>query len=259
MIRRLGFEEEAAPYEAQTQKARFWSEGWVSRELYCLNCGAAKLSRLPNNSPVADFACSACAEEYEVKSQATKIGARVVDGSFKSMMDRLAANNNPSLVLLGYNRTKNSVTDLSVVPKHFFVPAVIQERPPLAPTAKRAGWIGCNILLSKIPEVGRVIVVRNGELVPKDLVLERWRQTCFLRDETPSARGWLIEVMNCVERIGRDEFEIADVYRFEAHMQELYPGNMHVREKMRQQLQVLRDAGFIEFLGRGKYRRSAGR
>lgn len=256
MIRRLGFEEESAPYEAQTQNARFWSEGWVARELYCLNCGSPKLSKLPNNSPVGDFSCAGCSEEYEVKSQSGKIGAKVVDGAYKSMMERLAANNNPSLVLMGYDKTRKTVTNLSVVPKHFFIPEIIQERPPLAPTARRAGWIGCNILLSKVPEAGRITVVRNGELVPKDLVLERWQQTCFLRNERSAARGWLIEVMKCVELIGRAEFEIADVYRFEEHMQQLYPGNMHVREKMRQQLQVLRDAGFIEFLGRGKYRRT---
>jgi type II restriction enzyme len=255
VIRRLGFEEEAAPYQAQTQNARFYSETWIARELYCLNCGDPKLAKLPNNSPVGDFNCKACSEEYEVKSQAGKIGASVVDGAYKSMMARLVADNNPSLVLLGYDKVKKSVTNLSVVPRHFFVPDIIQERPPLAPTARRAGWVGCNILLHKVPEAGRIIVVRNGELMPKDQVLERWKQTCFLRDERPAARGWLIEVMKCVEMIGRAEFEIADVYRFEEHMQRLYPGNMHVREKMRQQLQVLRDAGLIEFLGRGQYRR----
>ena len=148
--------------------------------------------------------------------------------------------------------------DASEIPGavHFFIPDIIQERSPLAPTARRAGWIGCNILLSKVPEVGRISVVRDGKLVPKDQVLERWQKTRFLRDERVAARGWLIEVMKCVEAIGRAEFEIADVYRFEERMRQLYPGNMHVREKMRQQLQVLRDAGFIEFLARGKYRRT---
>lgn len=258
MIRRLGFEEEAAPFESQTQNARVWSEGWIARELYCLNCGAPKLRKLPNNSPVGDFSCRDCDEEYEVKSKSGKIGARVVDGAYATMMKRLAANNNPSLVLLGYDKTKKTVTNLAVVPKHFFIADIIQERPPLAPTARRAGWVGCNILLSKVPEVGKITVVRNGELVPKKSVLEQWKQTRFLREERPAARGWLIEVMKCVEAIGRAEFEIADVYRFEQHMQGLYPENMHVREKMRQQLQVLRDAGFIEFVGRGKYRRTLG-
>jgi hypothetical protein len=32
------------------------------------------------------------------------------------------------------------------------------------------------------------------------------------------------------------------------------PDNKHVKEKMRQQLQVLRDNGFLEFLDRGRYR-----
>jgi type II restriction enzyme len=254
MIRRLGFEEESAPYEAQTQNARFWSEGWIARELYCLNCGAPKLLKLPNNNPIGDFACRDCSEEYEVKSQAGRIGASVVDGAYKAMMERLVADNNPSLVLMGYDRAKKSVTNLSVVPKHFFTPDIIERRPPLAATAKRAGWVGCKILLSRVPQAGRVAIVRDGQLIPKELVLERWKQTCFLRDERPAARGWLIEVMNCVEAIAKAEFEIADVYRFEERMQRLYPGNMHVREKMRQQLQVLRDAGFIEFLGRGGYR-----
>lgn len=172
MIRRLGFEEESAPYEAQTQKARFWSEGWVANQLYCLNCGEPKLSKLPNNTPVGDFACPTCDEQYEVKSKAGTIGGSVVDGAYKSMMERLAANNNPSLVLLGYDKNKKSVTNLSVVPRHFFVADIIQERPPLSSTARRAGWVGCNILLKKVPDAGKINVVRNGELLPKEQVLE---------------------------------------------------------------------------------------
>ena len=34
----------------------------------------------------------------------------------------------------------------------------------------------------------------------------------------------------------------------------LHPDNRHVRDKIRQQLQVLHDLGFVEFLGRGRYR-----
>jgi hypothetical protein len=33
-----------------------------------------------------------------------------------------------------------------------------------------------------------------------------------------------------------------------------YPKNWHVRDKIRQQLQVFRDKGFLEFLGSGTYR-----
>jgi type II restriction enzyme len=34
----------------------------------------------------------------------------------------------------------------------------------------------------------------------------------------------------------------------------LHPANRHVRAKIRQQLQVLRDAGLLDFVGRGEYR-----
>jgi type II restriction enzyme len=75
-----------------------------------------------------------------------------------------------------------------------------------------------------------------------------------LRDESVEARGWLIEVMRCVEAIGRREFALDDVYAFEARLSGLYPNNRHVRQKIRQQLQVLRDRGYLDFVQRGSYR-----
>ncbi len=89
---------------------------------------------------------------------------------------------------------------------------------------------------------------------PKEWVLSRWRQTLILRDENTEARGWLIEVMKCVEALGRREFTLQDIYAFEPHLGAFYPNNRHVRQKIRQQLQVLRDHGYLEFVSRGFYR-----
>jgi type II restriction enzyme len=52
-----------------------------------------------------------------------------------------------------------------------------------------------------------------------------------------------------------DGVHLADVYAFEPRLAALYPGNSHVRPKIRQQLQVLRDKGWLAFNGRGTYRR----
>lgn len=41
---------------------------------------------------------------------------------------------------------------------------------------------------------------------------------------------------------------------FEDEMHAAYPQNSHVREKIRQQMQVLRDLGYVEFAARGEYR-----
>ncbi len=75
-----------------------------------------------------------------------------------------------------------------------------------------------------------------------------------MRRVDPNARGWLFEVLRAVEAIGRAEFELEAVYAAEGRLGALYSGNRNVRAKIRQQLQVLRDAGMVEFLGRGRYR-----
>ena len=251
---KLGFEESQTPFTSGSQRARIWTEGWVAREMFCLNCGAAKLSQLVANSPVADFICPTCADQYEVKSQKSALGPKVADGAYATKIARLTSATNPHLMLLGYDVTKREVRNVCVVPKHFFVPEIIQQRPPLAPTARRAGWVGSNILIGRVPDAGRIFVLRNGVPEPKDDVLAKWKQTLFLRRQGIEGRGWLLEVMKAVDIIGQQEFTLGDVYAQEDRLSAIYPNNNNVRAKIRQQLQVLRDNGYLEFTGGGHYR-----
>jgi hypothetical protein len=251
---KLGFEESQTPYASGSQSARAWTEQWVRTWAYCPNCGAAKINPFPNNRPVADFHCGACKEEYELKSQKGRFGTKVLDGAFKVKCERLAADNNPNLFLMNYSLQELSVVNLFVIPKHFFVREIIEERKPLAATARRAGWIGSHILLNQIPQSGKIFIVRDGKIEPKDSVLAKWNRTLFLRDEGQEARGWLLEVMKCVEAIGRNEFQIDDIYAFEDRLSRLYPDNRNVKPKIRQQLQFLRDRGYLDFVSRGYYR-----
>ncbi|WP_246687215.1 DpnI domain-containing protein [Mesorhizobium sp. B2-5-9] len=147
-----------------------------------------------------------------------------------------------------------AVLNVCMVPKHFFVPEIIEKRNPLASTARRAGWIGSNILLGRVPQSGRICIVRDGVPVPKETVIAQWQKTLFLREEDADARGWLIEVMKCLDLIGTVEFDIEQVYAFEGRLGALYPHNMNVRPKIRQQLQRLRDSGYLDFISRGRYR-----
>jgi hypothetical protein len=251
---KLGFEEPETRYSSGSQSARAWTERWVHDWVYCPNCGSPKINPFPNNSSVADFFYAACKEEYELKSQKSIFRNKVLDGSFRTKCDRLAADNDPNLFLLNYDLKKLSVTNLFVVPKHFFVREIIEERKPLAATARRAGWVGSNILLIEIPESGKIFIVRNSRPEPKGTVLKSWNQTLFLRDQGQEARGWLIEVMKCLEAIGKREFQIDDVYAFEDRLSQLYPSNQNVKPKIRQQLQFLRDRGYLDFVSRGYYR-----
>ena len=68
-----------------------------------------------------------------------------------------------------------------------------------------------------------------------------------------SAKGWLLDVMRSVEKLGKREFTLDDVYIFENELSRLHPDNKHIKDKIRQQLQLLRDGGYLKFVGRGKY------
>ncbi len=227
----------------------------MSAWAYCPHCGNANISSFPNNSPLADFFCTSCNEEFELKSQKGKFGTRVVDGAFKTKCERLAASNNPNLLLMNYDLKSLAVVNLFIVPKHFFVREIIEERKPLALTARRAGWIGSNILLSRVPESGKIHIVQNGLVREKNLVLAEWQRTLFLRNESPETRGLAARRDEMRGIAGASAtFTLEEVYAFERHLGDLYPGNQNVRPKIRQQLQYLRDRGFIDFVSRGNYR-----
>jgi type II restriction enzyme len=252
----LSFEEGLGePYISSPQKIRVLSEHWVSTQLYCPNCGHYYIERYPNNRAVADFFCSNCTEDYELKSQKAQMGGRIVDGAYRTMIERLNGARIPNFLLLCYELKTLAVLSLVIIPKHFFVPDIIEKRKPLPPTARRAGWVGCNILLQQIPHSGRIFLVRDKIASPKAQVLAQWQRTLFLREQKDvNARGWLLSVMRCIEKLDRNIFSLEEVYAFEDELRQSYPGNRHIREKIRQQLQVLRDRGYLEFLGKGIYR-----
>jgi type II restriction enzyme len=76
----------------------------------------------------------------------------------------------------------------------------------------------------------------------------------MLKDISVTQRGWTLDVLNAVRRLGKTEFTTADAYAFTRELEQLHPDNRHVRDKIRQQLQVLRDAGLLLHLGRGEWR-----
>jgi len=204
---------------------------------------------------VADFYCPKCTEDYELKSKKENFGRKVVDGAYKTMIKRLKGSGNPNLFLLNYHLRSFLVFNFLVVPKHFFVPDIIEKRPPLSVHTRRADRIGCNILLEKIPHSGRIFLVKDGVVQPERKVIETWNKTLFLRqEEGTKMRGWILDIMKCIDRLGKKEFSLDDVYRFEKELSRKYPGNKHIKDKIRQQLQLLRNRNYLEFLGSGRYR-----
>ena len=151
------------------------------------------------------------------------------------------------------------MTDLFAIPGHFITPAVIQRRNPLGQTAQRSGWVGSNILLGRLPPDARVEIVTRGVVRDPARVRGDWRRYAFLGSDVRSGGGWGADVLFCVRTIqqetGAREFTLQHFYtRFKRELASWHPANRHVEEKIRQQLQVLRDGDVLVFIGRGRYR-----
>ena len=59
--------------------------------------------------------------------------------------------------------------------------------------------------------------------------------------------------MKILDKIKKTQFTLNDVYLFESKLKNKFPNNNFIKDKIRQQLQVLRDKGVIEFKGNGNY------
>ncbi len=247
----------ASLYTSNSQITRVLTESWVKENSYCPNCGKDKINEYPNNQPVADFFCAFCNEDFELKSKNGKLGKKINDGAYSTMIDRISSENNPNFFFLTYSKNNWFVNNFLIIPKHFFQPKIIEKRNPLSSGARRAGWIGCNIDLQRIPELGRIFLVKNSVVADRKNVLETWSKTVFLRKESVEAKGWTLDVLKCLDRITSTDFSLNEVYKFEEELKLNHPDNNHIKDKIRQQLQILRDMNIIEFVSRGRYRKVA--
>ena len=245
-------------YKSQSQVARRVTEDWAAGNLYCVACPSNRLVSEPANRPVHDYSCPECSATYQLKSKNGRFGRSVHNSAYGPKIQAITQGRVPHYTFLQYSRLDWTVTDLFVVPGHFVSPAVIQRRTPLKPTAKRAGWVGSNILLGQLSAECRITVVSGGAIRESGLVRRDWRRFEFLPNDERARGGWGAEVLSCVRALDREKedqkFTLQEFYaRFEDQLTNWHPDNHHVQDKIRQQLQVLRDGGVLTFLGHGRY------
>jgi len=170
------------------------------------------------------------------------------------MIERINSNQNPNFFFLTYTK-QWAVNNFLIIPKQFFTTDIIIKRKPLDQTARRAGWVGCNIDISNVVEAGKIFIIKNSNLIDKKIVETSFNKTLFLREKNVGSKGWIIDIMTCVDSIKKEQFSLDEVYKFEDKLKLKYPNNNFIKDKIRQQLQTLRDKGIIEFIGRGNYKK----
>jgi type II restriction enzyme len=244
----------ADAYLSGSQRARVVTEAWGEANLYCPNCNSPTLSRLRNNTKVSDYSCPLCSFHYQLKGQKSRIGNQIGDGAFETMMSAIRNDETPNFYFMQYDLATWSVQNLLLVPSFAFPASAIIKRKALAATARRAGWVGCNIALNRIPVEARISVIANSKVAPTNDVRTQFARVKPLREIRTKERGWTLDVLNAVRSLGKAEFTNEDAYTLVPHLERLHPDNRHVRDKIRQRLQVLRDSGLLIHLDRGHWR-----
>lgn len=239
-------------YKNNSQKVRAFTEPFVEDNFYCPYCGSSLVS-CKNNERVRDFDCISCNENFELKSkQGKSLGKTVADGRYSTMLERINNNANPNFYFLNYDKNNYDVVNFCAVPKYFFTPSIIIPRKKGLPN--RPDYIMCNINISRIPKSGKVYYVKDKEVLSRNHVIDDWNKTLFLKDTNDiAAKGWLLDIISCIEKLDKSSFTLSDLYFFQANLKLKHPENNNIQAKIRQQLQVLRDKGFLRFTRRGCY------
>jgi type II restriction enzyme len=241
-------------YKSASQRARIGTEAWGALNFFCPVCKSPRLDVAPRNTVAVDYRCPKCDSPFQLKSQSKPFGTKIVDAAYSEMRRAILSDRTPNLYVLHYDLTQWAVRAVVLIPHFAFALSAIECRPPLGPHARRAGWIGCNILLNKIPQDARISIVESGKALPAADVREAYKRVRPLENLKVEARGWTLDVLNVVRSLNKKEFSLGDVYAHADELAKLHPKNAHIPDKIRQQLQVLRDLKLLEFLGAGSYR-----
>jgi type II restriction enzyme len=243
----------AAAYKSPSQRARVITEAWGRQNLYCPRCESASVEASRANTQAVDFACPSCTAAFQLKSQSRAFSRRITDAAYDVMRRAIEQSRTPHLLALHYDPLSWSVRNLTLIPSFALTLSCLEKRKPLALTARRKGWVGCNILLFNIPVDARIAVISDGRPTDPALVRQQYNRLQPLERVEYKKRGWTLDVLKVVRSLRKQQFSLAEVYDRSEELQELYPNNLHVRDKIRQQLQRLRDMGLLEFLGGGRY------
>ncbi len=239
-------------YKSNSQRIRILTEDWAEKNLFCISCLNENIVRLKTNTPVTDFRCENCRENFQLKSQNHLLGKKIVDGAFSTMIQSIRDGTRPNFIFLQYG-DDYYVKNLLLIPSFFFIEETIEKRNPLSENAERKGWIGCNLLMEKIPEEGRIPIIKDQIILEKTDVNARWKKIDFMKKSPVSEGGWTIDVLNVIHSLNKKEFHLEEIYKFKDEFNKIHPNNAHIEEKIRQQLQILRDRGFLQFKGNGEY------
>jgi type II restriction enzyme len=243
----------AAEAVAHPHHARGVVETWGEHNLYCPNCASPKLAQPASDTSDDDLACPDCRLAFQLKGQKTRLGATIADGSYETMLHTVSSDNVPGYYFMHYDVATWTVRDVLLVPGFAIPPSAVE---------KKKGSKSCSLVLNRIPLDARIPIVttikasRVGDtecimISRMEEVRAKFRRVKPLADIPAKQRALALDILSVIRRLKKTDFTSADLQPFERELKKLHPGNRQMRDKIRQQLQVLRDMGFLAQPERG--------
>jgi len=96
----------------------------------------------------------------------------------------------------------------------------------------------------KLPRISEEEDLQESELFTGDIEIVK-----------SELNTWQKDVFECLNKIPKSIFTSNEIYGFEKLLKIKHPYNNFIKDKIRQQLQELRDIGLVQFLGKRKYKK----
>jgi DNA-directed RNA polymerase subunit RPC12/RpoP len=243
------------PDAGAPHSARAATESWAGQNLYCPNCTSSKLDLQDNG----ELSCLRCRLRFLVKGQKNRLGKSVADGAYDATARALRSAAGPGYFFVHYDDTSWTVRNVLLVP-HFALP-------PSA-VVKRPGSTGCRFALDRIPLDARITIIttikssKSGDtecimISRPEEVRERFHRLKPLADIPAKQRALTLDLLNLVRNLAASKpknknpksasgtFANEDIYACESELEKWHPEVSKIHDKIRRQLLVLKDCGFL--------------
>jgi type II restriction enzyme len=163
------------------------------------------------NTPAVDYTCPDCCARFQLKARSSAFAGRIVDAPYSTMVRAIREDRTPNLFALHYEPEEWRVANLILIPHFAFPLSAVEKRKPLGPDARRAGWVGCNILLSAIPLDARIPLIAGAKPAAPATFERNMLEFGRLKSCERNSAGGRSAFLNVVHSLGKTEFDLGEV------------------------------------------------
>ena len=91
--------------------------------------------------------------------------------------------------------------------------------------------MGSVIMYSDMPERRKIPVIESHAEINKGIVMRNYAHSVRLKVDNMNLRGWIKDILKCIDRFAGDIFSLGDIYIFAEELSAKHTDNHNVRAK----------------------------